>query len=216
VQPFDTKSCPSHLFAEKKSFWKQLEIVIRVLKNGSESSEVTCSDSYCGQSFHMSRRYFSQRIPSGDSFVIFSYSGYYFVFSLLQQSIPWAHTVQLSDKLIVQSCVLYPFQSSYYELWVAKTELNSPLDYSVLREKSMCRYPRGTLLLTAIGWVMWASSPPRPWVQPLCLVQPGPNPAPTEDYSLLTSLSFGSGFSCRVQQQYCSLTWPPMMLPGWF
>lgn len=56
LQAFDIK--------RKKRFWKQLEIVIRVLKNGSESSEVTCCDSQCGQSFHMSSRYFSQRIPS--------------------------------------------------------------------------------------------------------------------------------------------------------
>lgn len=42
----------------------------------------------------MSSRYFSQRIPSGVSFFIFSYSGYYFVFSLLQQSILQVHTAQ--------------------------------------------------------------------------------------------------------------------------
>lgn len=108
-----------------------------------------------------------------------------------------------------------PFSSAITSFEQSKQrELNSPLDYSVLREKSRCRPPKGTLLLTATGWVEWASSLPRRCVQLPCLTQPGPNPMPTEAHSRLTSLSFGSGFSCRAQQRYCLLTLPPITLPG--
>lgn len=136
-------------------------------------------------------------------FWIFSYSGYDFVFSLLQQSIVWAHTVQSvkpANRAVLCSVplsvrLLQALSSQNRETW-------THLWIEVFWERNLtCRYPSTTLLLIAIGWVVWVSSLPRPRVQLLRLMQPGPNPVPTEAHSRLTPLSFGSGFSCRAEQQ---------------
>lgn len=117
---------------QEKKFLKQVEFVIVIsFKNGSESSEVTCSDSYCGQSFHMSNRYFSQRMPSGVSLFMFSYSGHFFVFSLLQESIPRTHTLPSVRLANCATLCSVPLLVQLLQALDSQRQLNWPLDYSV-------------------------------------------------------------------------------------